>query len=114
VRLRGIPGPDVLERLLRGVQLDDGPARFDRIERGNTEGSHAWLRVCLHEGRNREVRRLFEVVGFEVSKLVRIRYGNVHLPDDLRVGVAKLLDSAAIAALSALIPEAKRSGDSER
>jgi 23S rRNA pseudouridine2605 synthase len=113
VRLRGIPGPDVLERLLRGVQLEDGPANFDRIERGNTEGSHAWLRVCLHEGRNREVRRLFEAVGFEVSKLVRIRYGNVDLPDDLRVCVAKALDASAVAALSALIPEARHSGESD-
>jgi 23S rRNA pseudouridine2605 synthase len=104
VRLRGTPGPEVIDRLLAGVELDDGPARFDSIEAGNTEGSHAWFRVCLHEGRNREVRRLFEAVGFEVSKLVRIRYGNVVLDDDLRSGAYKTLDSRTTAALLALIP----------
>jgi 23S rRNA pseudouridine2605 synthase len=110
VRLRGTPGPEVLDRLLRGVELEDGPASFDRIEPGNTEGSHAWFRVCLHEGRNREVRRLFEAVGFEVSKLIRIRYGNVVLDDDLRTGATKILDARSTAALRALIPGASRHG----
>jgi 23S rRNA pseudouridine2605 synthase len=104
VRLRGTPDTAVLDQLRRGVELEDGPASFDRLEVMSTEGSHAWIRVCLHEGRNREVRRLFEHVGFEVSKLIRIRYGNVVLPDDLRAGAAKLLDDAAIQALTSLIP----------
>jgi 23S rRNA pseudouridine2605 synthase len=106
VRLRGTPDAAVLDQLRRGVELEDGPASFDRLEVMSTEGSHAWIRVCLHEGRNREVRRLFEHVGFEVSKLIRIRYGNVVLPDDLRVGATKLLDDAAIQALTSLIPGA--------
>jgi 23S rRNA pseudouridine2605 synthase len=106
VRLRGTPDASVLEQLKRGVELEDGPANFDRIELGSSEGSHTWVRVCLHEGRNREVRRLFEHVGFEVSKLIRIRYGNVVLPDDLRAGTTKILSPAAIQALSALIPGA--------
>jgi 23S rRNA pseudouridine2605 synthase len=104
VRLRGTPDATVLDRLRRGVELEDGPANFDRIEVEGAEGSHRWLRVCLHEGRNREVRRLFEHVGFEVSKLIRIRYGNVVLPADLRAGIAKPMDLDAIQALSALIP----------
>jgi 23S rRNA pseudouridine2605 synthase len=99
VRLRGTPPTTVLDRLRAGVELDDGPARFDRIEAEANEGSHAWLRVCLHEGRNREVRRLFEAVGFEVSKLTRIRYGNVELPPDLRAGTTKVLDSPSVARL---------------
>jgi 23S rRNA pseudouridine2605 synthase len=99
VRLRGAPTTAVLDRLRKGVQLDDGPARFDHIATESTDGSHAWLRVCLHEGRNREVRRLFEYEGFEVSKLSRIRYGNVQLPPDLRAGGYKLLGAAEVAAL---------------
>ena len=103
VRLRGKPSAAVLDQLRRGVELDDGPARFDRIEEESTEGSHSWYRVWLHEGRNREVRRLFEHVGFEVSKLSRMRYGNVLLPEDLRPGGSKLLDSRSVAELGRLV-----------
>jgi 23S rRNA pseudouridine2605 synthase len=102
VRTRGIPTPSVLDRLRSGVQLEDGPARFDRIESDSVEGSHGWLRVSLHEGRNREVRRLFEHVGYEVSRLTRIRYGNVELPRDLRAGVTRALDPRSIAELTRL------------
>jgi 23S rRNA pseudouridine2605 synthase len=84
------------------VILEDGPAKFDRIDAESTDGSHSWYRVCLHEGRNREVRRLFEYVGFEVSKLSRIRYGNVMLPADLRVGASKSLDAQSVAELRQL------------
>jgi 23S rRNA pseudouridine2605 synthase len=99
VRLRGTPTAAVLERLRRGVELDDGPANFDRIEAESTEGSHSWYRVYLHEGRNREVRRLFEHEGFEVSRLSRIRYGSIVLPADLRGGAHIRLQSAGIQAL---------------
>jgi 23S rRNA pseudouridine2605 synthase len=102
VRLRGSPSPEVLERLRRGVELEDGEANFDEIHLQSTEGSHTWLRVCLHEGRNREVRRLFEHEGFEVSRLSRLRYGNVELPRDLRGGGFISLDSETIAELSRL------------
>lgn len=102
VRLRGSPSTAALDRLRRGVELDDGPANFDEIHTQSTEGSHTWLRVCLHEGRNREVRRLFEHEGFEVSRLSRLRYGNVELPRDLRGGAFKPLDEATIAELSRL------------
>jgi 23S rRNA pseudouridine2605 synthase len=99
VRLRGTPSAAVLERLRRGVQLEDGPANFDRIEPESTDGSHSWFRVCLHEGRNREVRRLFEHEGFVVSKLSRIRYGPIQLPPDLRGGAHIRLENAGIEAL---------------
>jgi 23S rRNA pseudouridine2605 synthase len=99
VRLRGTPDATVLSQLRAGVRLEDGPAKFDRIEADSTEGSHSWFRVCLHEGRNREVRRLFEHVGFEVSRLTRIRYGNVVLPPDLRAGACKSLDPQSVADL---------------
>lgn len=99
VRVHGSPSPEVLDRLRRGVQLDDGPARFDRIEVTRQEGSHSWFRVALHEGRNREVRRLFEHEGFMVSRLSRIRYGPIEIPRDLRAGGWMKLDARAIGAL---------------
>lgn len=110
VRLRGKPAPEVLERLKRGVVLEDGPARFDRIEEESSEGSHSWFRVCLHEGRNREVRRLFEHEGFVVSRLTRIRYGTVTLPVDLRACGTRALDPVSVAELSKLAGCASASG----
>jgi 23S rRNA pseudouridine2605 synthase len=103
VRLRGTPPAEVIDRLLKGVVLDDGPASFDRIRPETSEGSHSWFRVELHEGRNREVRRLFEHEGFEVSRLTRMRYGTVTLPDDLRAGASVWLDSEQVGRLSRLV-----------
>lgn len=103
VRVRGQPSAAVLERLRAGLALEDGPAHFDAVEpvaRGHApaamataadETAHAWFRVILHEGRNREVRRLWQAAGFEVSKLARVRYGRVRLPPDLRPGQWRLL-----------------------
>lgn len=91
VRVHGIPGPEALERLRRGAMLEDGLARFDRIEAGGRSDSHSWFRVTLREGRNREVRRLWQEVGFEVSRLARLRYGSVELPEDLRPGGWRLM-----------------------
>ena len=85
--IRGELKPAERERLLQGIPLDGEPARFERIapyRRG--EGSNRWYRVVLKEGRNREVRRLFEALGHPVSKLVRLRYGPVSLPEDLPPG----------------------------
>src|SRR5215475_12680950 len=90
VRIRG-PRPDTaVRRLLPGVPLDDGPARFDRISEEQTDGSHTSFRVVLHEGRNREVRKIWSAIGFEVSRLMRIRYGPIELPRDLRPGGFRL------------------------
>jgi 23S rRNA pseudouridine2605 synthase len=102
VRVRGRPGPEVIGRLRQGVVLDDGPARFDRIAPESTDGSHSWFQVSLHEGRNREVRRLFEHEGFEVSRLTRIRYGSCDLPRDLRAGAFRLLAPAEVDELGRL------------
>ena len=93
VRVHGNPGPQVLERLRTGVVLEDGPAHFDQIVAGGHSESHSWFRVTLREGRNREVRRLWQAVDLEVSRLTRLRYGSVELPEDLRPGTWRLMPS---------------------
>jgi 23S rRNA pseudouridine2605 synthase len=86
-RVRGRLAPAELEKLRTGVQLDDGPAAFRHLEEiRDSEGANRWYRVVLKEGRNREVRRLFEAVGAQVNRLVRVRYGPVRLPGDLAPG----------------------------
>jgi 23S rRNA pseudouridine2605 synthase len=104
VRLRGRPGPDAIQRLLAGVSLEDGPARFDQISADPPGGgAHSSFRVVLHEGRNREVRRLWEAVGFEVSRLLRIRYGPIELPRDMRPGDTRLADGPTLERLRSAV-----------
>jgi 23S rRNA pseudouridine2605 synthase len=126
VRVRGRPDPDALRRLLEGIALEDGVAAFDRVvespadisagailegeppvrrarrnERAAGQPRNTSFRVVLREGRNREVRRLWEAAGFEVSRLLRIRYGPVELPRDLRPGQWRILGGALGARLAA-------------
>ena len=92
--------PDNLaDRLRRGVALDDGPAKFDEVERIGGSDSHDWFRVLLKEGRNREVRRLWESQGCQVSRLKRIRYGKVTLPQPLLRGQSQELSEEKVEAL---------------
>lgn len=108
VRVRGRPGPEVIRLLLQGIPLEDGPARFDRISAEAPDGetgpeesgtSHSTFRVVLHEGRNREVRRLWNAAGFEVSRLLRIRYGPAELPRDMRPGTSQMVSPELIGRL---------------
>ncbi|MCU0833759.1 MAG: pseudouridine synthase [Chromatiaceae bacterium] len=102
VRILGEVPPATLQRLVDGIELDDGPARFERIVEAGGEGANRWYQVSLREGRNREVRRLWEAAGCQVSRLIRIRYGNVGLGPRLFTGHWRELDEAEIAGLLAL------------
>ena len=99
VRVLGELGPEQRQSLLDGVTLDDGPASFGMIEFIGGEGSNRWYRVTLNEGRNREVRRMFESVGLTVSRLIRTRFGDIVLPTTLRRGRWEELDSKLVSAL---------------
>ena len=99
VRVLGPLSDDERQSLLDGVQLEDGPAAFGSIEDGGGEGANRWYRVTISEGRNREVRRMFEAVGHAVSRLIRIRYGAMVLPRGLKRGAWMELDEHDIRAL---------------
>ena len=91
VRVFGEIDDSKVRQLARGVQLEDGPAAFKTIKFTGGEGINQWYNVTLTEGRNREVRRLWEAVGVQVSRLIRVRYGDINLPKGLpRGGYAEL------------------------
>lgn len=87
VRILGEVPEGTLERLIQGIELEDGLARFDRVQERGGSGANRWYHVVLREGRNREVRRLWEAAGCQVSRLIRVRYGNVELGRRLFPGV---------------------------
>ena len=99
VRVLGSLNKEEKQKLIDGVKLDDGMARFGSIEEGGGEGSNCWYRVTISEGRNREVRRMIEAVGHAVSRLIRIRYGAMLLPRGLKRGAWMELDETDIRAL---------------
>ena len=101
VRVLGELSAEARQRLLDGVELEDGPAHFATFEDAGGEGANRWYRVSLSEGRNREVRRMFEAVGVTVSRLMRVRYGPFVLPPQLRRGQSVELDEREIRKLMA-------------
>lgn len=101
VRVLGDLTPEIMKEMTKGVELEDGEARFDRIFQtgGQEESANQWFNVVIKEGRNREVRRMFEHFGLTVSRLMRVRFGNIGLPPRLKRGQFYELNAAEVAAV---------------
>lgn len=99
VRILGEVTTEMFKQLREGVLLDDGPAKFDDIIDAGGTGANRWYHVILREGRNREVRRMWEGVGAKVSRLIRVRYGTIGLPRLLRPGRSRELEPEEAAPL---------------
>jgi 23S rRNA pseudouridine2605 synthase len=103
VRVNGEVSDDMVRRLVTGVELDDGPARFEDVVESGGEGSNRWFHLVIMEGRKREVRRLWEAVGATVSRLKRVRYGPIILDSSVKVGQWRELDPEERRALLAVV-----------
>lgn len=103
VRIMGRLTPEQANILTTGVKLEDGLAKFDHLSDQGGEGSNHWYRVILKEGRNREVRRMFEALGLTVSRLMRVRFGPINLPPRLKRGKSMELDAAETKRLLELV-----------
>lgn len=103
VRVLGQVTPDMLHQLTHGVELEDGKARFEDIVESGGEGANRWFHVVLAEGRNREVRRMWEAVGLKVNRLKRVRYGPILLGSYPRAGRLRELEREDIQALRRLV-----------
>lgn len=94
VRIVGELTPEQITRLTTGIELEDGLAKFDQLLDEGGTGTNHWYRIMLKEGRNREVRRMFEALGLTVSRLIRVRFGPVNLPPRLKRGMwIELMDT---------------------
>ena len=99
VRVMGVLSKTQMQRLVDGVQLEDGIAKFDYIEDRGGEGSNHWYHVVLKEGHKREVRRIFQAAGLMVSRLLRVRYGDIRLPPRIKRGQLLELELPQVNAL---------------
>ena len=112
VRVLGAVGPEIMQNLRDGVELEDGKAKFNDIQEAGGVGANHWYHVVIQEGRNREVRRLWESQGVQVSRLMRVRYGPIIIPSQLKMGRWMMLEGDDVAALyeevdlKALVPKA--------
>jgi 23S rRNA pseudouridine2605 synthase len=111
VRTLGELEEGMRQKLLAGVELEDGVAAFSKITDGGGEGINRWYRVLIGEGRNREVRRMFEAVGLTVSRLIRTRYGAMTLPSGLKRGRWEELEENDVRALLAAFGIEKKGGN---
>jgi len=103
VRVLGKVENEHIEQLTKGIELEDGVAKFHRVVQGGGEGANRWYKVVLREGRKREVRRLWEALDFRVSRLIRVRFGDIRLPDDLRANKTEYLKPKQVEALLKLV-----------
>ena len=103
VRILGDVNEEIISRLKQGVELEDGEAHFDDVQFNGGEGANKWYHVTVKEGRNRLVRRLWESQNKVVSRLMRVRYGPIVLPENLRAQSYHELDEKALDALLALV-----------
>jgi 23S rRNA pseudouridine2605 synthase len=99
VRVLGKVKEEHIKRLTNGVELEDGFAKFHKVTQGGGEGANRWYRVVIRDGRKREVRRLWEFLNFKVSRLIRIRFGDIRLPDKLRSNQSEYLKPKQVQAL---------------
>jgi 23S rRNA pseudouridine2605 synthase len=97
VRIMGELSQEQMRSMTAGITLEDGKAYFDRIAEMGGEGSNRWYQVIIKEGRNREVRRMFEAMGMMVSRLIRVRFGMVNLPPRIKRGQMLELESIQVA-----------------
>ena len=110
VRTLGELEEGMRQKLLAGVELDDGMANFTKIADGGGEGINKWYRVVIGEGRNREVRRMFEAIGLTVSRLIRTRYGAMTLPSGLKRGRWEELEENDVRSLLTAFGVEKKGG----
>lgn len=110
VRVLGEVSPAVASQLTKGVELEDGMAKFDDIKEGGGIGVNKWYHVTIKEGRKREVRRMFESQGLKVSRLIRTRYSTIILPKELRTGRFVELDAKDIGKLVESVGLRQRQG----
>jgi 23S rRNA pseudouridine2605 synthase len=99
VRVLGKVEDAHIKELTTGIELEDGFAKFHRVTLGGGEGANRWYHVVVREGRKREVRRLWEVLEFKVSRLIRTRFGDIRLPDNLRANQFEYLKPKQVKSL---------------
>ena len=99
VRVLGRVSDEDIKQLINGIELDDGFAKFHKVTLGGGDGANRWYHVVVREGRKREVRRLWEALDFKVSRLIRTRFSDIRMPDNLRANQSELLKPKQVQAL---------------
>jgi 23S rRNA pseudouridine2605 synthase len=100
VRVQGQMTPDQMHQMIKeGIELEDGPVRFEKLSDEGGEGYNHWYRLVLKEGRNRVVRRTFEALGLPVSRLMRVRFGMINLPPRIKRGMMAELGEGEVRAI---------------